>query len=379
MTKDETGKCGWNEFCNRFIADPTSQFSFAEKPKTEEELKAEQAPKKIIPVDLKRLQEILYFVLKQWRFETVPDLVRVGRAHSKNDLREVFVKTFAAERAEAQTYERAPESWSVYMSVNDSDLEKLLDGIPFDKKGTCAYDKMIDALEKKIPANRRTKPDPPKLPSGGTRGNGSASTGSASASSSPSDFPIPSRASALPDMELKTVAPDRIREWVADTIFYVLAQGDPWSLLRAGGEKVAMEPLIAYPPLAHWPEDYVKQHAITTLDDPRTERGGLLLFLGTVRVDAVKRLDLPQPQPNGNKSVIVVYAQFLYGCQTKNDELIQWRVRAKLFLGEKEKATHLKTEDSAIWINGDEKLLPATPEFSDWDFPAVPFQFEASS
>mgnify|MGYP001144355007 CR=1 FL=1 len=377
MEKDETGKyCSWNDFAFRFLVDSKSKYALAEKVKTEDELATANAPKKIASSDFKRLQEALYYVLKKWRLEdaSVIEPPRSGLTYTKKQARKAVVAMFAAERAQARAQGRSPETWAIYASLNDADADKLLDFADWGRNDACKSQAFLEALEKRIPAPRRARPTEP--------------AGPPRPELLAFPFDIPASASALPAVELATVPLSSLRDWVADVVFFTQREA-PLAPLRAGAQFVTPdEPLLAFPAPAHWDEAATATHGVASLEDARTEKGGLLFFTQTVAVPAVKR---PPPAKSGAdgktaygaplaECAAVVYAQFLYCCQSavEGGAVCQWRLRAKLYLNKEERPVKIVVEDNAMWVNGEVTVNPPHPLMTDWDFPNLPFQSQTN-
>jgi len=376
MDKDETGKyCSYADFAYRFLVDPKAKYLIAEKPKTEDELATANAPKKLASNDFKRLQEILYYVLRKWRFEdkALLDPPRNGMSYTKKQVRKAVVAMFAAERECARAQGRPHETWAIYASLNDADADKLLDFADWGRAESCKSNAFFEALERKIPAPRRVRPAEP--------------TGPPSAELLAFPFEIPPQASALPAYELTTVPLTSLRDWVADVVYYTQREA-PLAALRTGQRFIAAdEPLLAFPAPAHWDSATAARDAVGSLDDPRTERGGLLFFTQTVAVPAVKKMPAPKAGSNGKTAhgaplaecSAVVYAQFLYCCQSVAEAgaVCQWRVRAKIYLNKDEHPVKIVLEDNAAWINGEVTTNPPHALLTDGDFPNLPFQSKA--
>lgn len=360
MVKDETGKVSWAEFANRFTVDPTINFQMADRPKTEEQ-KAEEGPKKIATSDFKRIQEVLYLVLRRVLYDTKVNVPQ-GKNLSIADIKSIALSTFQAERETATAEKREVETWAVYSSISDADAPKLFDFGTFAGKQGAKLDDVLATLEKRFPKAKKKAE---------TMAEEKAKRAAKNAPVAAAfNVPTPSSASALEDAELKTVSLS-LREWVADMIFNVMSE-QPWTLLRMYSDKVAREKLLAFPALPHWGPELMSRDV--KVGDPRIEKGGLLMLTSSLHVAGVKYLPLDAPLPGTDgKKVIVVYAQFHLCCQITSDCVVQWRMRTKMFLNAQEKPIHMYIEDAALWVDGDERAQPSTV-FADWDFPDIPFQ-----
>jgi len=449
MAKDETGKVSWSEFSMRFVADPTTQFTLAEKPKTEEELKAELAPKKIASSDIKKIQEMLYLALKKWRYLNVDlGLSPEAKSYSKAELRQAFLTLCAAERYEADYIGRPAEPWSVYMSLNDLDLEKLFGFASWTKSGAAKASEFLPALERLMPAARRTPPDAAKLEalaqipgmvgaeareakenqacgandtrtaqaSGDASANGSGAAsedpecGLSASLLAPQEAasnaaaavvqgilksgaipPLPDGmlASSLRDApEFKTVPNERLGVWILENLLNTM-NGLTWmNSLRAMKTTPYQGPLLVFPPAMHWispTHDSYLRRAVLSIEDPQVVQGCLIVLSDSIVISGIKVLPVSLPG-NASGFVYVVYAQFLYVCQVTKprdpslppdveDEasVIQWLMRAKLYVTSDERPLHMFIEDSAVSVNTESYVVPPSKYFADWDFPSIEF------
>jgi hypothetical protein len=352
MPKDPTNRyCSVNDFATRFTTNASLGLTLAPTPKSPTRATTARS---LTHADVKSLQQALFFFLNGWRYTDHPILA--SPAISRSTLPAIIQALCVAERADAAAYAREPECFHSLDLLTTADASRVLDGLDLSKRLKPAT--VLTHLSKVLSPALQAQPSAPlALNTLLSR--------------------LTDSASALPDHVLASVAADTVRPWVADVLFLAQRHSQPQRQLRLYADRVSDGPLLCFPPLTHWEEPMAAEAGVESLSDPRCAAGSLLLFTNTVLVNGVKAL--PACAATERSGVrYVVHAQHLYGCESAEEGVVvQWRMRAKVYLDGEERPVHITVEDHEAWVNGALVTAEASGLFDDWDYEDMPFQSHA--